>query len=104
MLVRGNQRPIKLDWTDMPLGWERGNGNAKKQEERYDEVVNETKKRALAVDKQAIKNGIRHIATVPREMHRLRSKQYGKSYLDPASQSTAELKGKLKSDGLLFKD
>lgn len=101
--VLGNQRDFKLDATCVPIGWDKGN-TAEKQEARYRKLIAENKKKALAVDKQAIKGGIRHIATVPREFHRMRSNQYGKKYFDPASQSTTEIKQKLKSDGLLFKD
>lgn len=102
--VKGNQRPMKLDPTCMPIGWERGNVDAAKQERRYDRLIRERKKRALEVDSQAIKNGFRHIASVPRELQRLRSNQYGKDYFDPAAQSLGELKAKLKADDLLFKN
>jgi len=100
--VRGVQRDFKLDASHVPVGWEHGNTDAKKQERRYTKIVEETGARARAVDKQAIKGGIRHIATVPRELHRARSNQFGKDYFDPASQSVGELKEKLKADGLLF--
>lgn len=100
---KGAMRDFKLDATSVPIGWERGN-TAEKQEARYRKIVGEARNTARAVDKQAIKGGIRHIAKVPREFHRMRSNQFGKAYLDPATQSTAELKDKLKSDGLLFKD
>lgn len=102
--VRGVQRDFKLDASHVPVGWERGNTDAQQQEARYTKIVAETGARARAVDKQAIKGGIRHIATVPRELHRARTNQFGKDYLDPGSQSTSELKEKLKADGLLFKN
>lgn len=104
VLVKGRERPMKLDHTCVPIGWERGNTSAAKQEARYSREIQETRNRAHAVDKQAIKNGIRHIAKVPRELHRMRTNQYGKDYYDPSQQSVGELKAKLKSDGLLFKD
>lgn len=102
--VKGNERPFKLDATCVPIGWQHGNTDVEKQERRYKKLINETKKRAQAVDKQAIKGGIRHIGSVPRELMRMRTNQYGKDYLDPAQQSTAEVKEKLRSDGLLFKN
>jgi len=100
-IVKGRERPWKLDETCLPIGWDKGNTGAK-QEARYKKIVDSTAKRAREVDKKAIRGGIRHIARVPREVARLRSNQFGKDYLDPASQSVSELKSKLKSDGLLF--
>lgn len=104
IMCKGNQRPMVLDERCVPLGWERGNTDCARQEAAYAKIVGETRDRARKVDKQAIKGGIRHIARVPRELQRLRTNQYGKDYLDPGSQSKDEIKAKLKSDGLLFKD
>lgn len=104
VICKGAERDMKLDSSCVPIGWEKGNTDAARQEQRYSKLIQETRTRARAVDKQAIKGGIRHIASVPRELHRMRSNQFGKDYLDPASQSKGELKAKLKSDGLLFKD
>lgn len=100
-IVRGVERPFKLDATSAPIGWERGN-TAEAQEARYSRLIEKRRKAARANDKQAIKGGIRSIASVPRELVRERSKQYGKDYFDPTAQSAGELKEKLKSDGLLF--
>lgn len=102
LIIRGNQRPMKVSAIDFPVGWEKGNTNAERQEARYAEAIETTRRRAREVDKDAIKGGIRHIASIPRELHRLRSRQYGKGYFDPGSQSTAELKAKLKADRLYF--
>lgn len=104
VLVKGNQRPFKLDGTCVPIGWERGN-TAEKQDARYRRLVAEKKKLARQNDKQAIKGGIRHIASVPRELYRMRRNQYGKDYLNPSALSESELVSQLKSDGLyLHKD
>lgn len=103
-IVRGAERPWKLDASSVPIGWLDGN-TAQEQEARYTRHVESLRRRAQAVDKQAIRGGVRHIASVPREVHRERSKQYGKDYLDPTKQTGKELKEKLKSDGLyLHKD
>ena len=103
-IVRGKERPIQLSATDVPIGWENGNTDPQKQHERYAKLIGDTRNLAIANDKSAIKGGIRQIAKVPRELHRLRSKQYGKEYYDPSKQSADELKQKLRSDGLLFKN
>lgn len=100
-IVRGNERPYKLDALCMPVGWEHGNTDADAQERAYAEIVRRERKQALEVDKRAIKGGIRKIATQPREHYRLRTKQYGKDYYRGDNQ---DIKAKLKSDGLLFKD
>lgn len=102
--VKGNQKDFKLSATDVPIGWERGNTDPVKQEARYRKIIESERSRAVANDKAAIKNGLRKIASVPRELMRTRSNQFGKDYLDPSSQSTTEIKQKLKEDGLLFKD
>lgn len=103
-LVKGGSRPFKLDGACVPIGWEKGNTDAEKQERRYQSLIGERKKAAQANDKQAIKGGIRMIASVPRELMRMRQNQYGKEYLDPSRQSSTELKDQLRSDGLLFKN
>ena len=100
--VKGNALPFHLDATDVPVGWQHGNTDAEKQERRHSKMVAQFKKRAKEVDKQAIKGGIRHIARVPRELQRMRTKQFGKDYFDPSAQTTTELKDKLKADGQLF--
>jgi putative FmdB family regulatory protein len=100
--VKGNQLPFKLDATCVPVGWEKGNTDADAVERAHAKMVASYKKRAKEVDKQAIKGGIRHIARVPRELARMRNKQFGKDYLDPSAQSAKELKDKLKADGQLF--
>ena len=105
VLVKGNQRPFKLDGTCVPVGWEHGNTDVQKQDERYRKLIAEKKQLARKNDKQAIKGGIRHIASVPRELYRMRRNQYGKDYLNPAALSEKELVSQLKSDGLyLHKD
>lgn len=98
VLVHGNQRPFKLSETCLPVGWEKGNTDADGQEAAYAEIINRERKLACETDKKAIKNGIRKIATVPRELHRMRTNQYGKDYYG------SDVKSKLKADGLLFKD
>lgn len=100
-VVKGTERPWKLDERCAPIGWNHGN-TSEAQERRYTKIVEETKKLAVANDRKAIKGGVRQIAKVPREVLRLRQNQYGKDYLDPASQSADEIKSKLRSDGLLF--
>jgi putative FmdB family regulatory protein len=100
--VKGNTLPFALDATCVPVGWEKGNTDADAVERAHSKMVASYKKKAQEVDKQAIKNGIRHIARVPRELSRMRSKQFGKDYFDPSQQTTKELKDKLKADGQLF--
>jgi putative FmdB family regulatory protein len=105
VIVKGNCRPFKLDGTCVPIGWEHGNTDVDKQQARYSKLIAEKKKLARHNDKQAIKGGIRHIASVPRELYRMRRNQYGKDYLNPAALSEKELVAQLKSDGLyLHKD
>ena len=101
--TKGVERPWKLDATSLPIGWLDGNTGAK-QEKRYRKIVEEKRKLARRNDRKAIQQGIRHIASVPREVLRERNKQYGKDYLDPTIQTTSELKIKLKSDGLLLQE
>lgn len=103
-IVKGQQYAFKKDAACLPVGWEHGNLDPDRQEQRYAKLIRETKKRARQVDKQACKGGIRHIASIPRELVRMRSNQFGKDYFDPSEQSTKELKDKLKRDDLLFKD
>lgn len=99
VLVRGNQKAFKLDHTCLPIGWERGNTDADKQERRYQKILAESRKAAQANDKKAIKGGIRMIARVPRELHRMRTNQFGKDYYE------TDTKQKLKEDGVyLHKD
>lgn len=98
VLVKGNQRPMKLTGTCVPVGWERGNTDPDVQERRYAEIINSERKAVRANDKKAIRNGFRKIASVPRELHRMRTNQYGKSYWQE------DTKAKLKSDGLLHTD
>jgi len=104
-IIRGNQRMFDVDnLNNRPIGWEWGN-TAEAQNRRYSKITADAKKAARKVDKQAIKGGIRLIAKVPRELHRARSNQFGKDYFDPSKQSGAEMKQKLKEDGLyLHKD
>jgi len=104
VLVKGNQPDFKLDWTDMPIGWEHGNTDCVAQERRYAKIINETKKLAIENDREAIKGGIRHIARIPKELDRARSKQFGNDYFEPSMQSKDDLKAKLKADGMLFKN
>lgn len=99
--VKGNQRDFKLDAVSVPIGWEKGVTGAE-QQARYDQHIRATKKLAQQNDKQAIKGGIRHIASVPLELMRSRQNQYGKDYLNPCANSAAEIKDQLKSDGLYF--
>lgn len=100
--VKGNAPKFELDASCVPIGWEKGNTNAAAAEAAHGRKVRGLKRKAKEVDKQAIKGGIRHIASVPRELHRMRSKQFGKDYWDPASQSKDEMKDKLKRDDQLF--
>ena len=100
VVAKGNQRPFKLDGTCVPIGWERGNTDAEQQQRRYEHIVARDKKAAQENDKQAIKNGIRLIAKVPRELERMRSNQYGAGYFDPTQNTRAELVEKLKADDL----
>ena len=102
VLVKGAARPFKLDATCVPIGWEHGNTDVGKQQARYDKIVRDHKKLARQNDKQAIKGGIRHIGSVPRELMRMRQNQYGIDYLNPSTQSPSEIKEQLKSDGLYF--
>lgn len=102
--VRGGERPFKLDPLCVPVGWQHGNTDCEKQEERYRQIIGEARKNARANDKRAIKGGVRLIAKVPREVDRMRKNQYGKDYYDPSTQSTGQLKEKFKADGLLIHD
>lgn len=102
--VKGGERPFKLDASCVPIGWQHGNTDASVQERRYADLIKSTKADAVKNDKAAIKGGIRHIAKLPRELVRMRQNQYGKDYLDPAQNTVTEIKEKLKSDGLLFKN
>lgn len=103
VLVKGNQRAIKLDATDVPIGWQSGNRDPEVQEKRYERLINAKRKLAIENDKAAIKGGIRQIASVPRELDRLRRKQFGKDYWDTTN-GKDDIKAKLKADGMLFKD
>lgn len=103
-IVKGSERPYKLDWTSVPVNWEHGNVDPNAQQRRYERHIAEKRKLAVQNDKKAIKGGIRQIASIPRELWRMRTNQYGKDYFSASTQSTAELKTKLKADGLLFKD
>jgi len=98
VIVKGGERPFKLDPLCVPVGWEHGNTDPEKQERRYKRIIERDRKAARANDKAAIKGGIRKIATVPRELHRMRTNQYGKDYYE------TDTKQKLKSDGLLFRN
>lgn len=98
VLVKGNERPYMLDATSLPVGWEKGNTDSDGQERAYSDLVRAERKLAADADKTAIKNGVRKIATVPREFHRMRTRQYGKDYYRD------DTKAKLKADGLLFKN
>lgn len=98
VLVTGNTRPFKLDATCVPVGWEHGNTDVAAQERRYSKMIAETKKAAIANDKQAIKGGVRCIGRVPRELDRMRRNQYGKDYWQQ------DTKKRLAEDGLLFKN
>lgn len=97
-IVKGRERPFMLNETSRPVGWERGNTDCVAQENYYSQLVQSERKAAAAADKRAIKNGIRKIATVPREFHRMRTQQFGKDYYRD------DTKAKLKADGLLFKN
>lgn len=100
--VLGNERPFKLDKFCVPIGWERGNTDCDAQEARYAKIIGNHRKLAVKNDKAAIKGGIRHRGSVPRELMRMRQRQYGKSYLDPTQNSPKEIESQLASDGLLF--
>jgi len=96
-IVRGNERPMNLDATCLPIGFEKGN-TGPEQQARYSKIINEKRKLAKLNDKEAIKGGIRHIGSVPRELDRLRKRQYGKDYYQENT------KQRLAEDGLLFTD
>lgn len=98
VMVTGSTRPFKLDATCMPVGWEKGNVDNVAQEREYQRVIGNHKKLARRHDKQAIKGGIRHIGSVPRELHRMRQNQYGKDYWQQ------DTKKRLAEDDLLFKN
>lgn len=100
--VKGNTPKFELDGTCLPVGWEKGNTDAGAAEAAHGRKVRGLKKKAKEVDKKAIKGGIRHIASVPRELYRMRSKQFGKDYFDPSQQSKDDIKDKLKRDEQLF--
>jgi len=101
VIAKGTPRDFKLDITDQPIGWHRGN-TSEAQEARYEKIVRASKQAALANDSQACKNGMRMIARVPRELDRARRKQFGKDYWDTSD--TKQIKANLASDGLLFKN
>lgn len=96
VLICGNEKKYALDALSVPVGWERGNTDAEAQERRYAKIINESRKQAKAVEKQAAKRGMRLIARQPREHYRMRTKQFGKDYYQ------SDVKRKLKEDGLLF--
>lgn len=96
VLVHGNERPFKMDPSFLPVGWEKGNTDAAAQQREYSRIIERDRKLAKQNDKKAIKNGLRLIGRVPRELHRMRTNQYGKDYY------REDTKAKLKSDGLLF--
>lgn len=98
VLVHGNERPFKMDPSFLPIGWEKGNVDGAAQERAYSKLIAEERKLARQNDKQAIKNGLRKIGSVPREMHRMRTNQYGKDYY------RSDTAAKLKADGLLYVD
>lgn len=100
--VKGGERPYHVDATSVPVGWEHGNTDAEAQQRRYKKIVETERALAKKNERRAARSGIRKIASVPREFQRMRTKQYGKEYLDPSRQTVSELKEKLKSDGLLF--
>jgi putative FmdB family regulatory protein len=100
--VKGRERPFKLDGTCVPIGWEKGNTDCEKQEARYRTMIAAERKAAKSNRKQATKQGIRKIGSVPRELMRMRQNQYGKEYLSPSDQGAGEVKSQLKSEGLLF--
>jgi len=101
-MVLGNRRPMKVDSLCVPLHWEKGNTDCDAQERRYHRKIASEKKLAKKNSKAAIRQGIQKIGCVPRELLRLRQKQYGKEYLNPEMTSEAELKSQLRSDGLLL--
>lgn len=94
--VKGNTKDFKLDATCVPLGWDKGNTDVDAQERAYAKKINEERKLAQANDKAAIKNGIRKIGSVPRELVRARQKQFGKDYWQ------SDIKAKLKEEGLYY--
>jgi putative FmdB family regulatory protein len=96
VLIKDGERPFKLSALDMPVGWQHGNTDCEKQEARYRKIVARDRKLAADNKKKAIKGGIQKIATVPRELDRLRKKQYGKDYW------SEDTERKLKQDGLFY--
>jgi hypothetical protein len=98
VIMKDNPFAMKPDQFDLPIGWERGNTDPDVQERRYAKMIREERKQVRAVDKQAIKNNLRKIASVPRELHRLRTKQFGKDYWQD------DTRAKLKREGLLHVD
>jgi len=98
VIFKDNQLPIHLDKFDVPIGWERGNTDPEVQEARYAKKIREERKRVREYDKTARKNNLRLIASVPRELHRKRQRQFGKDYWQD------DTKKKLKRDGMLHVD
>lgn len=96
VLIQGNERPMELNATSVPIGWDKGNTDGAAQQARYSKIIETNRKQAKSVEKTAIKNGLRMIGQVPRELFRLRQNQYGKDYYQ------TDVKQKLKSDGLLY--
>ena len=97
-ILKDSPFAMKPDQFDLPIGWEKGNVDPDKQEARYGRMIDADRKRSRAYDKKAIKNGIRKIASVPRELYRLRQRKFGKDYWQD------DTKNKLKRDGLLHVD
>jgi putative FmdB family regulatory protein len=101
-LLKGMPRDFKLDATCVPIGWEHGNTDIKVQQDRYSRKIEGHRKLARQNQSKAIRGGIQHIGSVPRELMRMRQNQYGKDYLNPSATSETELKDQLRSEGLLF--
>lgn len=102
VINRGAQRDFKLDWTDRPIHWEKGNTDCQKQEDRYTKLIETNRAAAKRNKSTATKRGMRLIGQVPTEIVRTRRRQFGKDYFAPGTQSPAELKDKLRSEGLLY--
>jgi putative FmdB family regulatory protein len=98
VLVMDVSKPFVKDMFSLAPGWHKGHADPDRYERQMREVVQEDRNAAKAVDKQAIRNGWRKIATVPGGIQRMRMRQFGKRYWEE------DTKKKLKQDGLLFKD
>lgn len=96
-LVKGACWEIPHELRTLPVGWNRGNKDGRAQEQRYNKLQQETRKRAEEVSRSAHrKDDIRLAAKIPRELFKARQRQNGQNYW------TDEGKAALKREGLLL--